>query len=108
MEILLYPPFAFIIALIILFIFAKIIKGFEPKVQKNPETSKTYACGEDVAPQKSTPSYEEFYPYAIFFTVLHVVALMLMTLAFATQVPFMVPLIYIIIVMIILSILFIG
>jgi len=108
MEILLYPPFAFIISLAVVLFFARLIKGFEPKVTKNTDVSKTYACGEDFPSQKLTPSYEEFYPYAIFFTILHVAALMLMTLAFSGKIPFIIPLIYTIFVAVILSILFIG
>lgn len=108
MEIYLYPPFAFVISLAVVLFFGKLIKGFEPKTDKNPETSKTYACGEDFPAQKVTPGYEEFYPYAIFFTILHVAALMLMTLAFSGSIPFLIPLIYTVIVILILSILFIG
>lgn len=108
MEIILYPPFAFVISLIIIILFGKIIKGFEIKVVKNDEVSKTYACGEDFPAQKMTPGYEEFYPYAIFFTILHVSALMLMTIAFSSSISFALPLIYILMVLLILLILFIG
>ncbi len=107
MEILLSPPFAFIMALIIVIFFGYLIKSFEPKVNKNPEVSKTYACGEDFPSQKISPNYEEFYPYAIFFTILHVAALMLMTLATTSSVSFAIPLIYTIMVILIISILFI-
>ncbi|MEF3280795.1 MAG: NADH-quinone oxidoreductase subunit A [Elusimicrobiota bacterium] len=107
MQILLYPPFAFLITLVLILLFGKMIKSFEPAITKKPETSKTYACGEDFPAQKVSAGYEEFYPYAIFFTILHVAALMLMTLAFSSGVSFAVPLIYIITVLLIISILFI-
>ena len=107
MNILLYPPFGFLIALITVIIFGAIIKIFEPKINRKDDSSKTYACGEDFPAQKLNPGYEEFFPWAIFFTVLHIAALMLMTLAFTSGIPFMVPLIYTIIILIILTILFI-
>lgn len=107
MEILLYPPVSFTLILIMVLFVAKLTKGFEPRVIHNPEKTKTYACGEDFPAQKLIPSYEEFYPYAIFFTILHVVALMIMTLAFSTEISFMVPLIYSAIIGVIVSLIFI-
>jgi len=106
MNILLYPPFAFIIALIVMIFFGAIIKDFEPKTRKSPDSSKTYACGEDFPSEKLNPSYEEFFPWAIFFTVLHIAALVLMTLAFTSGISIAVPFVYIVIVLIILTILF--
>lgn len=107
MEIITYPPVTFILSLVVVLFFGWLIKPFEPKVLHNPERSKTYACGEDFPAQKLSPSYEEFYPYAIFFTVLHVVVLMLMTLAFSTSVSFVVPVIYLAVVVLVLTIIFI-
>lgn len=107
MEILIYPPISFVLILVITLIVAKGLKSFEPKVSQNPEKTKTYACGEDFPAQKVIPSYEEFYPYAIFFTILHVAALMIMTLAFSTEISFSIPVIYSVIIGIILSIIFI-
>ena len=42
-----------------------------------------YACGEDFPREKIVPEYGQFYPFAIFFTLLHVAGLMLATLALA-------------------------
>ena len=107
MNMLLSPPFGFIIALISIIIFGALIKNFETKVKRDDDASKTYACGEDFPSQKLNPSYEEFFPWAIFFTVLHIAALILMTLAVTSHIPFMVPLVYTVVVLIILTILFI-
>lgn len=107
MNILLYPPFAFIIALISIIAFGSLIKDFEPKIKRKDDSTKTYACGEDFPAQKINPGYEQLFPWAIFFTVLHITALILMTLAFTSGIPFMVPLIYIVIILIILTILFV-
>ncbi len=107
MEIFTYPPISFILSLIVIVVLAALLKTFEPKTSTNPEKSKTYACGEDFPAKKIMPSYEEFYPYAIFFTILHVVALMLMTLAFSDGISFAVPLIYSVMIAIVLIIIFI-
>ena len=40
-----------------------------------------YACGEDLPDHMIQPDYGQFFPFAFFFTILHVVALM------ATTVP---------------------
>lgn len=107
MSIFTYPPITFIITLMIVLLIAKLLKTFEPKTKLTPEKTKTYACGEDFPSQKITPSYEEFYPYAIFFTILHVAALMIMTIAFSNEISFIVPMIYSTIIAIMLSIIFI-
>ena len=39
-----------------------------------------YACGEDIPAQNVRPDYSQFFPFAIFFTIMHVVALILTTL----------------------------
>jgi NADH-quinone oxidoreductase subunit A len=42
--------------------------------------SEPYACGEDIGAHLLQPDYGQFFPFACFFTILHVVALMLATL----------------------------
>lgn len=107
MKILLTPPLTFILSLIAVILFGKLFKSFEYKGTPNPEKTKTYACGEDFPAEKVIPSYEEFYPYAIFFTILHVAALMIMTLAFSGGISFAVPFVFLAIIIVILSILFV-
>jgi len=40
---------------------------------------KPYACGEDIPAPRISPDYTRFFQFAIFFTVMHVVALILLT-----------------------------
>ncbi len=42
--------------------------------------TKPYACGEDVPSGSIHPDYSQFFPFAFFFTIMHVVALMLTTI----------------------------
>ncbi|PIS46882.1 MAG: hypothetical protein COT17_06285 [Elusimicrobia bacterium CG08_land_8_20_14_0_20_51_18] len=107
MDLILYPPFAFILSLITVYLFSALFSGFAPKPAPNPEKTKTYACGEDFETEKVIPNYEEFYPFAIFFTILHVAGLMLATWAIAGSASFVLPLGYVAAVALILTILFI-
>ena len=56
---------------------------------------KSYACGEDVKENRMQPDYSEFFPFAFFFTVLHVIALMLATLPVESMNTFVIAIIYI-------------
>jgi NADH-quinone oxidoreductase subunit A len=40
---------------------------------------KAYACGEDVKENRVQPSYSQFFPFAFFFTIMHVLALVVAT-----------------------------
>ncbi|HBU70041.1 MAG TPA: hypothetical protein DEE98_06605 [Elusimicrobia bacterium] len=73
----LIPPFAFILFLALAFLFGYGATKFAPKSGGNPESETSYAGGEDIEGKKSFPGYKLFYPIALFFTVLHVLALIL-------------------------------
>ena len=80
---LLSPPIAFVIVLAAVWVFAFGLsrlaligtgaKGLEP-----------YACGEDVTDHMIRPDYGQFLPFAIFFTLLHVTALVVATVPAVT------------------------
>lgn len=40
---------------------------------------KAYACGEDVKDHHAQPEYSQFFPFAFFFTIMHVFALVVAT-----------------------------
>jgi NADH-quinone oxidoreductase subunit A len=44
-----------------------------------PGKRKPYSCGEDMLKNRAQPSYDEFFPVAFFFTIMHVVVLILAT-----------------------------
>ena len=79
-EWLLLPPIAFVL---MLFFMLLQLKGFGPLTFKggkpSPGKGKPYACGEDVKDHRVQPDYEQFFSFAFFFTILHVVALVLAT-----------------------------
>ena len=40
---------------------------------------KAYACGEDMKENRVQPNYNQFFPFAFFFTIMHVLALVVAT-----------------------------
>jgi NADH-quinone oxidoreductase subunit A len=78
---LLLPPVLFVTVLLGAFLFSAVFstlsyrrKKGDPKVSEAP-----YACGEDFSSDMSQPDYSQFFPFAFFFTILHVVVLMITT-----------------------------
>jgi NADH-quinone oxidoreductase subunit A len=79
-NILLFPPIAFLIfflASALLYLSGSLL---EAKGKPSAGKKKPYACGEDIPAQKMQPNYESFFPFALFFTIIHVTALILATL----------------------------
>jgi NADH-quinone oxidoreductase subunit A len=111
MDILLFPPVAFIIVLLFALGLSRLVSGCAPasKPEAGSGKNKPYACGEDIPAEKVIPDYHEFFPFAIFFTLLHVAGLMLATWSLN---PFSmgleVVLSYVVAVAVILAILFVG
>ena len=77
-NLLLSPPVMFIIVLIIVFSLSKILSkmALKPKKVINGQ-GEPYSCGENIPTHMIQPDYTQFFPFAFYFTILHVVALML-------------------------------
>ena len=80
MRILLSPPIVFVIALGIGLLLYRLGRGMAPRTNMTAAKGAPYACGEDVPMQKAQISYKMFFSLAIFFTVMHVAALVVTTL----------------------------
>ncbi len=79
-QIILLPPVAFVIfllvGLVLMFLGSKMAaQGKSYSGKKAP-----YACGEDVPAAKVQPDYGSFFPFALFFTIIHVTALIIATI----------------------------
>ncbi len=84
-KILLTPPLCFIVVLLINTLFAGVLSGLSFKTKNRPaDIGTSYACGEDVKTHLMQPDYSQFFPFAFFFTVLHVVALTIATIPVET------------------------
>jgi NADH-quinone oxidoreductase subunit A len=79
-KILLVPPVAFIVIFLAVAVLVKICSFLSAKPRKDQGDSKeAYACGEDFKGHFIQPDYSQFFPFAFFFTILHVVALVIAT-----------------------------
>jgi NADH-quinone oxidoreductase subunit A len=95
-KLLLSPPVAFLIILGVMVLFEAALSKLSLKTIKHGEGQcKSYACGEDVATHLMQPDYSQFFPFAFFFTVLHVIALMIMTVPIETTESFSIAIVYI-------------
>jgi NADH-quinone oxidoreductase subunit A len=111
MDIFLFPPVVFIISLLFATGLSEIFAGWAPAPGTAPGSGKNepYACGEDFPSEKIIPDYQEFFPFAIFFTLLHVAGLMLATWSLnplSAGLEMVVG--YVVAVAVILAILFVG
>ena len=94
-ETLLYPPIAFLILLAAGGLLYWFMGRLAPKKRGRGEGLKPYACGEDMDTHMIQPNYGQFLPFAFFFTILHVVALMVTTAAGVTAAAFAIALLYV-------------
>jgi hypothetical protein len=95
-NIFLVPPIAFIITFLGLAILAKACSFLAAKPRKEQGDSKeAYACGEDFKGHFIQPDYSQFFPFAFFFTILHVVALVIATVPAETVEMLAVAVVYV-------------
>jgi NADH-quinone oxidoreductase subunit A len=95
-ELLLTPPVVFIAVLVAALFFAYVLSKLSLKPKNVPAgLTKEYSCGEDVKTHMIQPDYSQFFPFAFYFTILHVVALMIATVPMATMQTFMIAVVYI-------------
>ena len=81
MNPLLLTPVAFLAALAVVLVLLRLLGRLAPVV-RTPAGSgkgKAYACGEDVKDHRVAPDYQQFFPFAFFFTIMHVMALVVVT-----------------------------
>ena len=76
---LLMPPLVFLLLLAVITLLSLFAKRLSPKGNQSEGKGEPYACGENVRTGKIQPSYSEFFPFAFFFTIMHVTALVLGT-----------------------------
>ncbi len=79
-EILLSPPLAFLVFLAVFTILYFLAGRLAPKLNPSGGKLKSYACGEDIPGAKMQFGYRLFFFIALFFTMMHVAALVVATL----------------------------
>lgn len=95
-NLLLSPPIAFLLILAAALLFSSLLSKLSFK-RKSPlgDIGKSYACGEDVQTNLMQPDYTQFFPFAFFFTILHVFTLIIATVPIQAGESLYLPLIYI-------------
>ena len=78
-EILLSPPVAFILILAVVVLIYLLGKRMAPKLTRTGGKLTSYACGEDIPGTKVQFGYRLFFFVALFFTIMHVAALVIAT-----------------------------
>jgi hypothetical protein len=74
------PPIAFVVLLVAMLLLSLLLTGLEFRPKTSPKgMTKGYAGGEDLPSHMIQPDYSQFFPFAFYFTILHVVALMATT-----------------------------
>lgn len=82
MNWLLITPITFVVVLAIMLILLRLLGLMSLVVKAPPHGSgkgKAYACGEDVKDHRVPVDYHQFFPFAFFFTIMHVLALVVAT-----------------------------
>jgi hypothetical protein len=106
---LLSPPLVFIIIMGALLCFALLLSRLSLKITKLPAgMTKAYSCGEELPTHMIQPDYSQFYPFAFYFTILHVVALMAATVPVASLETSLIAIVYILGAIIGLFVLYMG
>jgi NADH:ubiquinone oxidoreductase subunit 3 (subunit A) len=79
-EYIAFPPVAFIVFFTIGSLIYLSGTRLAAKGKKSGGKKTQYACGEDVPAQRVQPDYSAFFPFALFFSIIHVTALIMATL----------------------------
>jgi NADH-quinone oxidoreductase subunit A len=78
-DILISPPVAFVLFLAAALLLYRLGRRMAPKMNKVGGKLTSYACGEDMPGTKIQFGYRMFFFVALFFTIMHVAALVLAT-----------------------------
>jgi hypothetical protein len=80
LSFLLSPPVAFFFFLAMAFLLYALGKKMAPGLKRTGGKLTTYACGEDIPGVKIQFGFRLFYAFALFFTIMHVAALVISTI----------------------------
>ncbi|MFA5875380.1 MAG: hypothetical protein WC901_01650 [Candidatus Margulisiibacteriota bacterium] len=94
-QMLLTPPITFLVLLAFIWLIALWCAKLSIKHGTTKErVSEAYSCGEEFSGHMIQPDYSQFFPFAFFFTILHVVALIIATVPAETIETFVMAIIY--------------
>lgn len=106
---LLAPPIAFAIVLAVVQCSALLLKRLAARKSRPADgTGKAYACGEESPSTMIQPDYARVLPVAFFFTILHVVALVVATIPVGSMPETFIDLVFIFSAVVGLTVIFRG
>jgi hypothetical protein len=73
------PPIVFTIFFVIFFLSSKGLAQYSHRGIRGEHYSEAYACGQRNVQNYINPDYSEFFPFAFFFTIMHVLVLVVAT-----------------------------
>lgn len=73
------PPVVFVLFLLISFGVSLVSKRLSARGVDSAAKNQAYACGESMEENRGQPDYTEFFKFAFFFTIMHVVVLVVAT-----------------------------
>jgi hypothetical protein len=79
-NLMLLPPIAFSVIMLIVMAQSFLMKRTSFRGQLGEGAAKAYSCGEDMEENRFRPEYGQFFSFAFFFSIMHVVALVLATM----------------------------
>ena len=96
-ELILAPAVAFTIIFVVIFLAAQLFSrlSFKRKTAQSVDEKTAYSCGEEFTGHMIQPDYSQFFPFAFYFTILHVVALVIATAHIENIKTFAIALFYI-------------
>lgn len=92
----LLPPVAAGIFITTFVLIARLMKKISYRGEPNEGARASYACGEESPKTHCRPEYGQFFSYAFFFTIMHVVALILATVPSGNSEPYLIAAFYIV------------
>jgi NADH-quinone oxidoreductase subunit A len=78
-QILLSPPLTLLIFILLGLALSRALSSYAAKGAENERKLESYACGQRQVTHSVSPDYSQFFPYAFFFTIMHVLALVVVT-----------------------------
>lgn len=79
MQILLSPPIVMVLLVLVGMALSYVTASLAPIGKESERKLESYACGQRNVVHNVSPDYGQFYPYAFFFTIMHVLVLVVAT-----------------------------
>lgn len=91
-QILFSPPMLLLVFILLGWGLSRVISGYAATGDISERKFESYACGQRQVKHNVSPDYSQFFPYAFFFTIMHVLVLVVAT---APKGALVLPLLYV-------------